>query len=117
MIVPEDEARLGGNLRTIRALIKEFNEIKSEEEKEKFKILYPNFNEIIEIVDEIDKNNIKTKKDSRYYRNALQIKEWMTKRKTEIPPKVTGKREEYLLAIKLSAIRTELVNPYKELEK
>lgn len=71
----------------------------------------------MEVVEWIDKNNVKEKQDSRYYRNALKIKLWMEQKQTSTPPKTTGDREEYLLAIKLSEIRRELIKPYNELKR
>lgn len=115
--ISTEELKLGAYLIRIRnILIKPYMQMKTEEEKEKYKREHPELEDVMRIVEEIDKNNVKDKKDSRYYRDALKIKLWMEQKQTSNPPKTTGDREEYLLAIKLSEIRRKLIKPYNALE-
>lgn len=50
----EEEKRLGQALSNIRRLIKTFSELKTDEEKEKFRRKYPEIDEVLDIVLEID---------------------------------------------------------------
>ena len=125
--IPEEEARLGNNLSKIRQnLIKPYSELENEEEKEEYKKKHPELEEIIMIVEEIDRNNVRLKEDSAFYWNALKIKEWMEKNQATQPPRSqyksrkTGKNavpvEEARLGDKLSEIRMNLISPYLKLE-
>lgn len=101
-------------------------ELENEEEKEAFKQEHPEVEEVMEIVNEIDKNNVKQKDDSAFYWNALKIKQWMEKNNTTKPPRSqyksrkTGKNsvpvEEARLGDRLSDIRMNLISPYSRLE-
>ena len=68
--------------------------------------------EIIETVEEIDKNNIPTR-----LRNIRNIKEWMERNETTIPPRKGAiSKEENGLGSALSTTRSRLINPYKKLK-
>ena len=115
------EIKLG----TLRSyLIKPYNELKTEEEREEYinklenkrteKITREQFMEIMEIVEEIDRNNIPT-----YLQNARKIKEWMEENETTRQPRSKGKdatEEEKKLGRALNGIRSNLINPYKVLK-
>ena len=113
--LPEEERKLGKVLGTIRQnLIRPYKELKTEEEREQYRKRRPEIEEIMEIVEEIDKNNIPTS-----LRNIRGIKEWMERNETTIPPRGCGKdllEEERRLGRSLGTIRKELINPYKELK-
>ena len=115
--VPEEEAKLGQTLSYIRnQLIKPYTELKTEEEKEEYKRKYTELEEVMAIIEEIDINNIPTN-----LRNVLNIKQWMEKNNTTIPPrqqnrKKTVPNEEAKLGQALSNIRIELIKPYTELK-
>ncbi len=113
--ISEEEKRLGRALSCIRQnLIKPYKELKTEEEREQYRKRRPEIEEIMEIVEEIDKNNIPTS-----LRNIRGIKEWMERNETTIPPRGCGKdllEEERRLGRSLGTIRKELINPYKELK-
>ena len=120
--IPAEEATLGSALSTMRKkIINPYLNLKNEEEKKKFKEEYPEVEYVIEIIQEIDKHNIKFKEDSQYYWNILEIKEWMEKKHTTNPPRARGKNksisdEENDLGCKLSAIRQQLLKPFFELK-
>ena len=93
----EEEQRLGIALRNIRSyLIKPYSELKTEKEREEYinrlenkqqePITREQFMEIMEIVEEIDRNNIPA-----HLKNARKIKEWMEKNETT-RPSLTRKR-------------------------
>ena len=113
--LPEEERKLGKVLGTIRQnLIRPYKELKTEEEREKYRKRRPEIEEIMEIVEEIDKNNIPTS-----LRNIRDIKEWMERNKTTIPPRQCGEKlpeEEKRLGVALGVMRKSLINPYKELK-
>ena len=70
--------------------------------------------EIMEIVEEIDRNNIPT-----HLKNARKIKEWMEKNETTRPPRKGGKdipKEEGRLREALNGIRQILIKPYEKLK-
>lgn len=113
--VPEEEAQLGQNLSAIRQnLIKPYLKLKTEDEKNKFRMRYPEVEDVIIMVKEIDDNNLPI-----YLKNLIEIKEWMEERNTNCPPraqnpKKTVPEEEAKLGIKLSNIRQDILKPYKE---
>ena len=109
----EEEKRLGNALRTIRhQLIKPYMELKTEEEKEKYRKKHPELEEVMEIINEIDSNNI-----SQYLRNARAIKEWIEKSGDTKPPSTNSKdEEEKRLGNALRTIRHQLIKPYMELK-
>ena len=112
--LPEEERKLGRVLGTIRQnLIKPYKELKTEEEREKYRKRRPEIEEIMKIVEEIDKNNIPA-----YLKNIRDIKEWMKRNETTIPPrcKVEDISKEEGLGTALSNIRCSLIKPYKELK-
>ena len=115
--VPNEEAKLGQALSNIRSeLIKPYTELKTEEEKEEYKSKHPELEEVMTIIEEIDRNNI-----SIYLNNALNIKDWMGKNNTTIPPRQQNEKKnvpekEAKLGQALSEIRRRLITPYTELE-
>ncbi len=120
--IPNEESILGDNLSYIRThLIKPYKELQTEEEKNEFKMQHPELDDVMKIVGEIDRNNIKLKEDSSFYRNALKIKKWMEDNQTTKPPSRTQKdsriisEEEDKLAQALANIRYYLIKPYSEL--
>ena len=111
--LPEEERKLGKVLGNIRQnLIKPYKELKTEEEREKYRKRRPEIEEIMKIVEEIDKNNIPTT-----LRNIRDIKEWMEGNETTIPPRSDVKDlPEEGLGRALRTIRQDLIKPYKELK-
>ena len=113
--LPEEERKLGKVLGTIRQnLIKPYKELKTEEEREKYRKRRPEIEEIMEIVEEIDKNNIPIS-----LRNIRDIKEWMERNETTKPPRQCGEKlpeEEKRLGVALGVMRKSLIKPYKELK-
>ena len=114
--LPEEERKLGIVLGTIRQnLIKPYKELKTEEEREKYRKRRPEIEEIMKIVEKIDKNNIPA-----YLKNIRDIKEWMKRNETTIPPRCKKgediSKEEEGLGTALSNIRCSLIKPYKELK-
>ena len=115
----EEEKRLGLDLRNIRSvLIKAYNKLETEEEKRKFLerkgLTQEQFDEIVKIIDEIDKNNIPP-----HLQNARKIKAWMEEKGTTKPPRSGGKdlgEEEQRLGTALLTIKKSLIKPYSELE-
>jgi len=109
----EVEKRLGTALGSIRqCLIKPYNSLKTEEEKEKYREENPELDEVMEIVNEIDKNNI-----SILLINAIKIKKWMGERGTTKPPiRKSTDKEEQKLAVALLHIRQSLIKPYMNLK-
>ena len=106
---------LGRALSCIRQnLIKPYKELKTEEEREQYRKRRPEIEEIMKIVEEIDKNNIPTR-----LRNIREIKKWMERNETTILPRQSGKNvpeEEKRLGKPLSNIKHDLIRPYKELK-
>ena len=110
--LPEEEKRLGSALSYIkRYLIKPYKELKTEEEREKYRRRRPEIEEIMQIVEKID---IPTS-----LRNIRNVKEWMKRNETTIPPRGSGKNiseEEKRLGLALSNIRQSIIKSYKELK-
>ena len=104
-----EEKRLGYALSRIRQqLIKPYLELKTEEEKEKYREKHPEIEEVQEIVKWIDERNL-----SLYLVNARKIKVWMEERGTTKPPAGSAKEaEEKRLGTALSTIRKRLIIPY-----
>jgi len=93
-------------------VIKPYRNLKTEKEREEYKQKYPYFDEVMEIVNEIDKNNV-----SRYLINAREIKRWMEERGTTKPPRKDSKdEEEKRLGNALNTIRTYVIKPYMSLK-
>ena len=111
----KEEKRLGRALVTIRqSLIKPYEEAKTEAEKAgilKSKgLTQGQYNEIVQIIDEIDRNNIPV-----LLRNARDIRSWMEERGTTIPPNMQSEdEEEKRLGRALANIRRSLIKPCKE---
>ena len=95
-------------------------------DKENFKIDHPELEDVRDIIEEIDRNNVKLKEESSFYINALKIKKWMEDNQTTKPPRSqyksrkTGENavpiEEARLGDRLSDIKLLLISPYKKLE-
>jgi len=109
----EEERRLGRALHIIKqSLLKPYNSLKTEEEKEGYREKHPYIKEIMQIVEEIDRNNI-----SPYLKNAIKIKRWMEERETTKPPSPSAKDEvEKRLGTALGSIRQCLIKPYNSLK-
>ena len=108
----EEEKRLGRALGTIREYLKTYMRLETEEKREEFRKKHPEIDEIIEIIEEIDKNNI-----PQNLSNARAIKEWIEKSGGTKPPNSHSKNEEEKrLGTALSDIRQRLIKPYKILE-
>ena len=109
----EDEKKNGINLGRIRRnLIRPFKALKTEEEKEVFREQYPEIDEILAIINEIDENNI-----SPYLVNAREIKKWMEERGTTKPPSKHSKgKVEKKHGDNLGSIRQNLIKPFKALK-
>ena len=109
----EEEKRLGQALSNIRQnLIKPYMSLETEEEREKFREKHPEIDEVLEIVNEIDKNNIPP-----YLINARAIKAWIEQSGgTKPPSKIAKDKEEKRLGIALRNIRQGLIKPYMSLE-
>ena len=103
------EKKLGTALKSIRQeLIKPYIELKTEEEKEKYRTNHPELEEVLEIIKWIDENNL-----SPYLVNARDIKKWMEGKKTTKPPSKNVKEpEEKRLGNALFSIRQKLLKPY-----
>ena len=103
------EKKLGTALKSIRQeLIKPYIELKTEEEKEKYRTNHPELEEVLEIIKWIDENNL-----SPYLVNARDIKKWMERKKTTKPPSKNVKEpEEKRLGNALFSIRQKLLKPY-----
>ena len=86
----EEEKRLGTALSKIRFnLTNPYKKLESEEEIEEFRKKHPEIDEVLEIINEIDKNNIPN-----YLKNARAIKEWIEKSGDTRPPSAVAKNEE-----------------------
>jgi len=122
--VSTEEKKLGYALSDIRRkLINPYREKESEEEKKKFieeleksksKITEEQFYEILQIIEEIEKNNIPV-----YLQNARDIRDWMLVNNTTVPPRGTGRQipeDERYLGRALGTIKNNLINPYREKE-
>ena len=111
----EEERKLGTALDRIKQnLIKKYEELQTQKEKDEFKCKHPELDEVIKIVKGIEEKNIPT-----YLRNAREIQAWMTKNNTTRPPRANGSNvsdEEKKLGQALSKIRKNLVKKYKELK-
>lgn len=104
-----EEKRLGIALSNI---IKPYMQLKTEEEKLQFENEHPEFKEIFEIVNWIDKNNF-----SPHLINARQIKLWMEEKNSNKPPRLRcNDKEEQRLGTALQNIRLRLLNPYLQIE-
>ena len=105
----KQEKKLGIALSQIRKnLIKVYNELETEEERQNFRIQHPETDEVIKIITEIDENSLPP-----VLLNARRIKQWMEQRKTTKPPTANSKDdEEAKLGRALQNIRVSLIKPY-----
>ena len=117
-----EEKKLGQFLANIRqGLIKPYNKLETEAEKEEYRKEHPELDDVMEIIEWIDENNVKVKEDSKYYWRIIAIKEWMEENNTTRPPRCqtsskTIPEKEGELGTQLSNIRRFLILPYIELE-
>ena len=107
------ERRLGLALTEIRRyIINPYKKLQTEEEKNEFETKHPELQEVMRIIDEIDKNNI-----SPNLNNIREIKKWMEQRKTIKPPTSNSKEdEEQRLGRALQYIRQTLIKSYNDLQ-
>jgi len=109
----KEENRLGVALNYIRQRIIKPYKAMTEEEKNKYREEHPEIDEILEIVEEIDKN-----KEPVYLRNARATKKWMEERDGTKRPSNTAKdEEERKLGVAFNYIRNFVVKPYKEMSE
>ena len=86
--------------------------LKTEEERKKFRKQHPEIDEVLEIINEIDENNIPTN-----LVNARAIKEWIEKSGGTKPPAASSTdKTEKRLGNALRAIRQNLIKPYMSLK-
>ena len=95
--------------------------MKTEEEKAEYRRQYPELEEVMAIVEEIDRNNNPVKEEQTHYINAIAIKKWMEDNNTTKPPrsqneKKTVPEDEAQLGRALS-VRGETKKKFEELEK
>ena len=111
--LPEEERRLGIALNSIRfQLIKPYEKLKTEEEREEYRKKHPELEEVKRIIEEIDRNNVPVS-----LRNARKIKELMEENGTARPPsKHSNNNVEQKLGEVLGNIRNKLIKPYKVLK-
>ena len=119
--VPEEEAKLGRALSSIRQnLIKPYEQLETEEEE--YKRTHPEYEEVKAWLEELDRNNLPIKEEQANYINMLKIKEWMEKNKTTKPPRaqkrdkngnITVPEEEAKIGSALNTIRYFLINRYE----
>jgi len=108
----EEEKRLGQQLSNIRRrIIKSYKEM-PEEKRWEYREEHPEIDEIVEIVEEIDRNNVHP-----YLANARDIIQWMEKNNTSIPPRAQNKKktvpeEEAKREERLVSIRSKVIKPY-----
>ena len=109
----KEEKKLGLALTMIRHdLIKPYLELEDEEERRIYKIEHPDFTEVMEIVNWIDKNNI-----SPYLINARKIQVWQKENEEGKLLSCKSKdKEERKLAESLRTIKRKLIAPYLQME-
>ena len=109
----KEEQRLGEALQNIRRfLIKPYEKLKTEKEREEYRKKHPELEEVKRIIEEIDRNNVPVS-----LRNARKIKEWMEENGTARPPsKNSNNNVEQKLGKVLVNIRNILIKPYKVLK-
>ena len=109
----KEEQRLGEALQNIRRfLIKPYEKLKTEKEREEYRKKHPELEEVKRIIEEIDRNNVPVS-----LRNARKIKEWMEENGTARPPsKNSNNNVEQKLGEVLGNIRNKLIKPYKVLK-
>ena len=108
----EEERRLGRELWDIRQrLIKPYMSLTIEDSRKKSREKYPEIDEVVEIVKEIDENNIPLK-----LKQAKKIKEWIEKSGDTKPPSLSSKNEEEKkLGHAYKRIKRYLIKPYTSL--
>ena len=82
-----EENDLCGRLYRIRTrFIESFEKLETESEKAEFRKKNPEIDEVIEIINKIDKNNIEDISTRTQLKNILKVKQWMKDKNTIIPP-------------------------------
>lgn len=113
--VSEEKRRLGNALDKIRQnLIKKYQELQNEKDKEMFKQKHPELEEVIKIINQIDKNNVPI-----YLQHVREVKKWMLENNTTRPPRKQGinlSDGEKKLGIKLARVRNGFIKVYKNLK-
>jgi len=100
----DEERELGIKLHNIKnVMLKTYYNLKTDEERKKFRRRNPKLDEIIEIVEEIDIHP--------YVINARNIKEW-SETMERLPSRSKDDEKEEELAIQLKSIRYYVVKPY-----
>ncbi len=106
----EEERKLGNSIKGIRRFIRKYTELQTEE-KEAYKQSHPELEEVMEIIEEIDKNDISLK-----LKQARQIKEWVEKSENKKrPSKYSEDETEAYLGEKYSVLKYNLIDPYLKL--
>lgn len=105
----EQEKKLGTALSEIRRnLIKVYDELETEEEKQNFRMKHSELDEVIKILAFNNRDNLPP-----LLLNARKIKQWMEQKKTTKPPTSISKDdEEAILGRALVNIRSSLIKPY-----
>ena len=103
----KEEKTYASALSNIRCKVKIYLELEKEEEREEFRAKFPEIEEIIEILQEID-NMIVPK----LIRNARKIKEWSIKNGQKAPSLLSENPEERKLGIALNNIKMYRTKPY-----
>ena len=108
----KEEKKLGKALSTIRLyLIKPYENLQTEKEREEYRKKHSELDEVMEIVRNIDEKNIPIK-----LYQAREIKKWMEENKTDKPPRFKAEDEnERKLGQALNSIKQDLINPYRQL--
>ena len=109
----EFESQLGRKLNKIRnRIIKPYNELRTEEERQKYKETHPVEAEIIQIIKSMEEKIIPTN-----LKASQEIQEWFEKNgETRWPSRVTKNIEERRLGQKLHYIKDNVIKKYVALE-
>ena len=106
-----EELRLARALNKIKwNLINPYKRLETDEERASYREDHPELEEIMQIVNWIDRNNL-----PKYLIYAREIDDWMKKNNTVKPPSPTSKdAEENRLGNSLISIRKEMIKPYMQ---
>ena len=107
----ETERMLARKLHYIKIVIKNYNNL-SPEEQEGYKKKHPEIEEVIEIVDWIDKNSV-----SKQLINVRKVREWMKEKNTDKPPTIVSQNlTEKKLGRAYQNAKSKLIKPFYDLE-
>ena len=117
----EEERKLANNfLQSRYRLLKPYLELKTEEEREKYRQKHPEIEEVIEIVEEIEQisRTNKSHRQAVYLKNVRRIKEWIEDQEKPRKPLRTSKNEEErkLAGTWDVSIKYNFIKPYLELK-